>query len=118
LPLTARPGASAAEPLFRSREGFGAVTAGQATRIIQRIAAAAGLAGQGRWGPHSARKWFARAIYEASGHDILLTKAALGHAHVATTERYLSADQDRAAGLILGLAAPTTAGIAPVRRSA
>lgn len=41
-------------------------------------------------GTHSLRKTHARAVYEASGHDLLVTRDALGHASAATTERYLS----------------------------
>jgi len=81
------------------------------------VFAAAGLDPAAPWGTHSLRKTFCRRIYEASGHDLVLTKAAMGHAHLSTTERYLAADETRAAALIRALPAglrPGTSGASPV----
>lgn len=58
----------------------------------------------GAWGTHSLRKTFARRIFEACGHDLILTRTAMGHAQVSTTERYRAADLEQAAALIRNLA--------------
>ena len=39
---------------------------------------------------HSCRKTFAARVYQDTNNDIMETKAALGHANVATTQNYLS----------------------------
>lgn len=39
---------------------------------------------------HSCRKTFAARVYQTTNNDIMETKAALGHANVATTQNYLS----------------------------
>lgn len=38
------------------------------------------------------RKTFARKVYQNSGHDILVVKAALHHTDVCTTQKYLEAE--------------------------
>jgi integrase len=48
-----------------------------------------------RLGSHTFRKTWARRVYENSGHDINLTRAALGHGDVSVTQRYLDVDQDK-----------------------
>jgi site-specific recombinase XerD len=90
-------------PLFKSREGGGAISARQANRIVRRILAAAGLDPHEAWGTHTMRKTFARGVFELSGHDLVLTRAALGHVHLSSTEKYLAADEDAAAAVIRAL---------------
>lgn len=46
-------------------------------------------------GTHSFRKTFAEAVYEASEHDILIVRDALGHSSVTTTQRYLSTSRNK-----------------------
>ncbi len=90
-------------PLFLSRERGRALSPCQAGRIVVGAIERAGLAGRGVWGTHSLRKAFARRIYEHSGHDLDLTRAALGHRYVATTQSYLGTSEEAAAQAILGL---------------
>jgi integrase len=40
-------------------------------------------------GTHTLRKTFCRKVYLATGHDINLTRAVMGHASVFTTQQYL-----------------------------
>lgn len=53
---------------------------------------------------HQLRKRFAVAVYRESGHDIRLVQHLLGHASVATTQRYLGVDGDRAAEVVARIA--------------
>ncbi len=89
-------------PLFLSREGGGALGVLQAWRVFRRALAAAGMTGVG-YSTHATRKTFARRIYEASNHDIELTRAALGHASILSTQRYLRVADSEAERLILAL---------------
>ena len=89
-------------PLFLSREGGGALGVLQAWRVFRRAFAAAGMTGVG-YSTHATRKTFARRIYEASNHDIGLTRAALGHASILSTQRYLRVADSEAERLILAL---------------
>lgn len=96
--LAANPDANPQAPLFPSRKRGGAISPGQANRILLRIFAAAGL--EGALGTHTLRKTFCARVYQKSGCDMVLTKAAMGHAHVSTTERYLAASDESAASII------------------
>jgi integrase len=87
-------------PLFVSRQdGDGGIARPlhrDSARLIVRAAfAKAGIKDDGRLGSHSLRKAFARAVYDHSGHDLNLTRAALGHGNIAVTQRYLEVDEDR-----------------------
>jgi integrase/recombinase XerC len=53
---------------------------------------------------HQLRKRFAVAVYKESGHDIRLVQHLLGHASVATTQRYLGIDANRAAEVVARIA--------------
>ena len=72
----------------------------QAWKAIRRSARAAGIGGC--VAPHSLRKTFGKAIYEASGHDIRMAQEGLGHDEVTSTQQYLANDRDRLRELILG----------------
>jgi integrase len=43
------------------------------------------------------RKTYAKNIYHQLNHDLVDTQKALGHASIASTVRYLDADDDRIA---------------------
>jgi len=92
-----------AAPLFPSLRKGRALCRWQANRIVHRVTAAAGLAGQSRYGTHTLRKSYCRKVYEASRFDINLTRAAMGHASIATTQKYLEVDEDRVRDLVLAI---------------
>ena len=97
---------SPADCLFPSRHGINQPISGvQAYRIITAAAASAG--NPARVGTHSLRKTFAKCIYERSGHDIILTKRALGHAAISSTARYLESTDDDVTTAIMGLPSAT-----------
>jgi len=73
-------------PLFKSREGEGAISRTQAHRVLKDAFMRAGLNGKGA--THSMRKTYAQRLYDATG-DIYLVKEALGHKSVDTTQQYL-----------------------------
>lgn len=86
-------------PLFPSRESgesgdFKPLSRDMARHIIKGAFAKAAIEDDGRLGTHSLRKTWARNVYKSSGNDILLLSAALNHASVITTQRYLSVDDD------------------------
>ena len=96
------------EFLFKSRKGPNtAITPRHAWRIIKAAARAAGF--PDRVATHSMRKTFARAIYDRSGHDLILTQRALDHRSVVTTSRYLESTADDVAAAILGIGDATPA---------
>jgi site-specific recombinase XerD len=90
-------------PLFPSLRKGRALGRWQANRIVHRVTAAAGLPRQGRYGTHTLRKTYCRKLYAASRHDINLTRAAMGHASIATTQKYLEVDEDRVRDLVLAI---------------
>ncbi len=106
-----RFGADPVQPgefLFKSRKGPNtAITPRHAWRIIKTAARAAGF--PERVATHSMRKTFARAIYDRSGHDLILTQRALDHRSVVTTSRYLESTADDVAAAILGIDHPSAA---------
>jgi site-specific recombinase XerD len=98
-------------PLFPSREGDGrAITRRQATRIIRKIFLIAGCEPAGVWAGHSLRRRFVRRVFDATG-DINVTREAVGHRYIATTQLYLGLveEEAHAAILMIGCPAQTTA---------
>jgi integrase len=97
---------SPVEPLFRSTQrpdrGIGRW---MINRLVQRACMQAGLLQHGRWGSHTLRKSFAQAVYAASGHDINLTRAALAHRDIATTQRYLTITEEALRTVLLSIPA-------------
>jgi len=80
--------ALAEEFVFKSRKGDNQpITIRAAWRILK--TAARGLGLDERVATHSMRKSFANAVYEGSGHNLILTQRALGHRAITTTSRYL-----------------------------
>lgn len=83
-------------PLFLSRQDFRdqearAITREAARLVIRRVFCRAGVFDDGRLGSHSRRKAWAHSVYLASSRDVLVVKAALGHANLSSTQAYLSA---------------------------
>lgn len=90
-----------AEHLFLSRKG-GGLQPWQINRLVQLHLRAAGCSAA-FLGTHSMRKTFAKSIYIQSGHDLVLTKNALGHAHVETTISYIASSESKVMAAILQL---------------
>jgi integrase len=80
-------GYTAGDPLFPSSTTNRALRPDSVCRAMKRMAKALHI---DRVNTHSCRKTFAKHIYKACNNDIMETKAALGHANVATTQNYLS----------------------------
>lgn len=97
-------GARACDPLFLSTRQRGRLSRWQANRIVHRIFTAAGVPATLAIGTHSMRKTFARSVYEATGHDLNLTRHVLGHRHADTTLRYLCVEEDQARAAVLAIA--------------
>lgn len=86
-------------PLFISRESDGEgnlrpLTRESARRIMHQAFASAAIEDDGRLGTHTLRKTWARKVYQNSGNDIMILKAALNHSDVSVTQKYLEADED------------------------
>lgn len=84
--LTLRGGASADAPVFAGRQG-GALTSGQAWRVVKAAGARIGVPGLS---PHWLRHAHASHALDA-GAGIHVVRDTLGHASLATTSRYLHA---------------------------
>lgn len=80
-------------PLFVSRQGGGALTRGQAHKILEAAFTKAGL--NGKLATHSMRKSYAQRMYDATG-DIYLVREMLGHKDVKTTQKYLGVSYQKA----------------------
>jgi len=80
-------------PLFVSRQGSGALTRGQAHKVLEAAFTRAGL--NGKLATHSMRKSYAQRMYDASG-DIYLVQEMLGHQDVKTTQKYLGVSYQKA----------------------
>jgi len=91
------------EALFRSRKTGQGLSRWQLNSILHRVTLAAGLPPDGRYGCHTLRKTFARKVHRALGGDIFLTREALGHRHVTTTQAYLEPDPVRVRSAILAM---------------
>lgn len=91
------------EPLFPSRFHGMRLTRWRLNLLVKEVVAKAGLGSAEQYGTHSLRKTFARKIYAATGNDINLTRAVLGHAQVGTTQRYLAIDGEDVVRAILSL---------------
>ena len=75
----------------------------QVSLILLRIFRKAGIDVSSRLGSHSLRKSFCSKIWTASGHDIEVTRASLGHRHLTTTQAYLPSGEAKAHALMLAL---------------
>ena len=92
-----------AAPLLQSTRGGAGLRRWQLNALVQRAVAVAGLPPTRRYGTHSLRKSFCRKVYEATGRDINLTRVAMGHRNITTTQAYLEADLPKLRSVILGL---------------
>jgi integrase len=104
----AREGLGPNEPLFLARGRRNSEPDGlsiwQINRIVKDTAARAGCSPDAHFGSHSLRKSFARRVYERSGHDINLTRVALGHSSIQSTVRYLSVSSSTVDAVLLSMA--------------
>lgn len=92
------------EPLFKSaKTSPRGLAPWMINHLVKRACALAGLPQNGRYGSHSLRKSFCLRIYKASGNDINLTRAAMGHSDVGITQRYLSVSDDEVRSAILAI---------------
>lgn len=94
-----------ARPLFATaRSGTEGMDRSQVFRNLVAACVACGI-DSSRISTHSMRKTFARRVYQGSGHDLIRTQRALGHASPVTTARYLETDSAALDRLILDIAA-------------
>ena len=89
------------EPLLRSIHTGRAITRWRLNVLMHRAVALAGLERCGRYGTHSLRKSLAVKVHQACGRDINVSRVAMGHANVRTTQVYLEANQDQIRSAIL-----------------
>lgn len=94
-----------AASLFRSTQTGRGLLRWRINTLVRRAAEAAGLPSPERYGGHSMRKRFCHRVYEATGHDINLTRIAMSHAQISTTQRYLFADESAVRSAILAIGA-------------
>jgi integrase len=91
---------------FQSRSGANRpISRTQAHRILKGLCRECGI-DAGRISTHSLRKSFVRAVYDASGHDLVRTMKIVQYASPITTARYLENTQTELDDLVLGLCAP------------
>lgn len=78
-----------AEPLFRSRSGGGRLTRWRVNQLVHQVLEAAGVdsrPGTGQYGTHTLRKTFCKAVYRLSNNDLALTRIAMAHTSISTTQ--------------------------------
>jgi site-specific recombinase XerD len=102
---------AASDPLFPSRFHGQRLTRWGANDIVHAVLAKAGIDGKADYGTHSLRKSFCRQIYKRTGNDLNLTRAVMGHASCATTQKYLHVDEEEIVDAIMGLGAGAGAGV-------
>lgn len=91
--------------LFRSRSGANRpISRTQAHRMLKDLCHDCGIDAT-RISTHSLRKSFVRAVYDASGHDLVRTQRIVQHRSPLTTARYLESTQSELDELVLGLGA-------------
>ena len=89
--------------LFLSPQTGTGLTRWRLNQLVHLVVAAAGLSDSSRFGTHSLRKTFAMKVHLAGGRDINLTRAAMGHRHLSTTQAYLEVDAEEVRGAILAI---------------
>jgi integrase/recombinase XerD len=98
--LALRGDAVADAPVFPSRKGQGHLSRAQVYRIVAAAASSAGIAGE--VSPHWFRHSHATHAIDR-GISLQLIQATLGHASIATTQRYLHANPKDSSGLHLSV---------------
>ena len=90
-------------PVFPSRNKNGSIAMNRQTahEMLKAAFMTAGL--NGKLATHSLRKSFAQRVYEQSG-DIYLVQELLGHANVATTQKYIGVNYATARQAVEGMA--------------
>lgn len=93
-------------PLFLSREHHSdgtpkSLSRSGAEKLIRTILRRVGQGDLETLSTHSLRKTWARKLYEASGHDLIVVKEGLNHSSVSVTQVYLSCDRQRLDAFIL-----------------
>ena len=91
------------EPLFPSRFHGKRINRCRANVIVHEVLKHAGFENQEAYGTHSMRKGFCQAIYRVTHRDLNLTRAVMGHANIATTQRYLFVDETEMQNAVLSL---------------
>ena len=91
------------EALFRSMRTGRGLSRWRLNAIVHQVAHAAGLSPDGRYGTHTLRKTFCRRVHEVLGRDINLTRQAMGHRYVTTTQAYLEPDPAAVRSAILSI---------------
>ena len=91
------------EALFRSGRTGRGLSRWRLNAIVHRVVRAAGLDPGGRFGTHSLRKTFCARVHQAVGRDINLTRQAMGHRYVMTTQAYLEPDPTAVRSAILSI---------------
>ena len=80
------------EPLFPSRSGGGRLSRWRVNQLVHQVLEAAGVdsrPGTGQYGTHTLRKTFCKAVYRLSNNDLALTRIAMAHTSISTTQAYL-----------------------------
>ena len=95
------------EPLFPSRNYGGRISRWRANEIIHDLLRAAGVPDINFYGTHSCRKAFCREIYRASRNCINITRAAMAHVSVSTTQKYLAVNQSEIDSCIMMISHPS-----------
>jgi site-specific recombinase XerD len=104
------------EPLFPSRSRGGHLSRWRVNQMVHQLLEVAGIdaqCGTGLYGTHSLRKTFCKSIYRNSGNDLALTRIAMSHASIQTTQAYLPIATEEVDKVILsvGTEAPRGVGV-------
>jgi site-specific recombinase XerD len=103
--------ANSEEPLFPSRSGGGRLSRWRVNQIVHQVLEAAGIdsrPGTGQFGTHSLRKTFCKSVYRLSNNDLALTRIAMSHASIQTTQAYLPIATEDVDRIVMGLGAQET----------
>ena len=88
-------------PLFPSRKGSRALSPWTINHLVKEACADAGLPRSDRYGSHSLRKTFCARVFAATGNNLVLTQAAMGHSDIRITQRYLPVAEGEVRAAIL-----------------
>jgi site-specific recombinase XerD len=100
--------ANPVEPLFPSRSGGGRLSRWRVNQMIHQVLEAAGIdsrPGTGQFGTHSLRKTFCKSVYRLSNNDLAITRVAMSHASINTTQAYLPIATEDVDRVVMGLGA-------------